>query len=479
MNHTLVQHFARLYDHRTSILEGVRAVAFRNINHFDRAMKREGIDRFTTPASILCVQDAMVRDQDLEPTPIHRWLLAWGTFNAWEVYLCLLLAEVESYRSTRDSFTLPPLDTLIHQNASVLEALKTLRDKLLHPTKDVPYEKTLTEYFREIERRYPLHYRFAEDLQTLLDQYLRDLKEHLGDAFADDLGRLPDNQLHAFLTQEARDLRHALAQAESTIDKKAIEDMIREHNEFASKLRLDPDRRKVPLDPNQRKQIHRLYTAYKTLRRIPPFPSITDHSSTAVQAPMHDQLSSCIPIPSEPDTKGFYRGSLLPSSLLRFQSDHATLVFRSTLLYSESLHHTEALLRNSFPGKSHSEILNLKDWETQLQRPITPEDIAASQKRTSPGMVALALLADPLRVYRNVVSASPGLSVAELDRVATGDHVAKLSAWRNTIFHVPRGSDPYQLERQFRETSLGDAYMALVSGLWRFFLRGDRLLAAG
>ena len=38
MNNELVQSFERLYDHRTGILEGVRLVAFRNIDHLARAM---------------------------------------------------------------------------------------------------------------------------------------------------------------------------------------------------------------------------------------------------------------------------------------------------------------------------------------------------------------------------------------------------------------------------------------------------------
>ena len=90
----------------------------------------------------------MIRDQDLEPTPTRRWHLACGISDTWEVYLCLLLAEVESYRSMSDSFALPPLDELLNRNEPVLDALKTLRDKLLHPTKDVPYETTLVHYFR-------------------------------------------------------------------------------------------------------------------------------------------------------------------------------------------------------------------------------------------------------------------------------------------------------------------------------------------
>ena len=478
MNSDLVQHFEHLYDHRTGILEGVRLVAFRNIDHLVRAMGREGIDRFTTSASIVSVQDAMVRDQGLQPTPTSRWLLSCGTFNAWEIYLCLLLAEVESYRLMRSSFALPPLDELIDRNAPAFDALKTLRDKLLHPTKDVPYETTLGHYFREVEQHYPTHFLFAKHLQTLLDQYLRNLKDHLVDALYDDIARLPDNQLRAFLTREELDLRRALAQADNTVDKQAVEKLIRDHDEFIRGLTLDPVRRNDPLVKGQRKQIHLLHGVKMKLLRATPLPTTDYHSPMAVQAPIHETLSSFIPIPPEPDTKGFYRGSLLPPPLHRAQRDHVTLVFRSTLLLSESLHNADAILQNHFPGKSRSDILGLGDWPTRVPIPSTPEEIATAATQTSPGMVALALLADSLRVYRGIISANPELNVPELHRVATGDNVTKLSAWRNTVFHVPdiRVRDPYRIESQlFLDISLDNYCRDLISGLWRFFLRGDGL----
>ena len=168
------------------------------MDHLARAMKREGIERFTTPASIICVQNAMIREQGLEPTPVRRWLLECGLSNAWGIYLCLLLAEVESYRAMADSFSLSPLVELIDRNATALQALRTLRDKLLHPTKDVPYEQTLLDYFREVESHYPIHFLFAKHLQTLLDQYLRELKDHLINTLAGDMAHLSDKQLHAF-----------------------------------------------------------------------------------------------------------------------------------------------------------------------------------------------------------------------------------------------------------------------------------------
>ena len=473
MNNDLVQRFERLYGHRTLILEGVRAVAFRNIGHLARTMHREGIDRLTNPASLVCVQDAMLRDQGLQPTPTSRWLLSCGTFNAWETYLCLLLAELESYRSMRNSYALPPLDELIDEHALVVDSLETMRNKLLHPTKDVPYETTLVRYLNEVERRYPSHYFFAEHIQTLLDQYLHDLKDHLVVTLSDDIARLPDYQLHAFLAMEERFLRQALARAENTIDKNAIGELLRDHDELVRRLRIDRRQRNEPLDGEQTKRIRRLHDVKMKLVGTTPMPATDYHSAAAVQTPIHETLSSYIPIPPESDPKGFYRGSLLPPPVHDAQGDYATLIFRSTLLWNESLHSTDAMLRDHFPGKSRSEIRKLDDWSTRLPIPTTPEEIATAATDTSPCMVAFALLADPLRTYRSVVSASPELNVSELNRVATDDKIAKFSAWRNIVFHVPdiRVHDPYRLESQLLATSPEEYYMDLFSGLWRFFLR--------
>ena len=439
-------------------------------------MERDGIHRFTTDASIVRVQDAIIREQGLEPTPSRRWLLGCGLSNAWEVYQCLVLTEVESYRSISDSFALAPLDTLIDRNTPALDALKTLRDKLLHPTKDVPYDRTLVQYFREVERRYPMSAVFVKHLQALLDQHLRILKDYLLEALADDIAHLPDNQLHVFLTRQESDLTRALERADNTIETRGIEELLRRHGEFARGMRIDPARQDDPLDKGQRKQLRLLNDLYYMLA-ITPLPTTDYHAPETVQRPIHETLSSYIPIPPAPGTKGFYRGTQLPPPFNRAQRDHATLVFRSTLLLSESLHDADAMLETNFPGQSRSEIRELDDWTTRIPVPTTPEDIATAQRSTSPGMVALALLSDPLRVYRQVISAHPGLSVPELHRVATEDIVAKLSAWRNTVFHVPdtRVGDVYRREHQFQETFPYDYLKDLVSGLWRFFLRGDVL----
>ena len=225
----------------------------------------------------------MIREQGLEPIPLRRWLLGCGLSNAWEVYQCLVLAEVESYRSIRDSFALAPLDTLIDRNTPALDALKTLRDKLLHPTKDVPYDSTRVQYFREVERRYPMSAVFVKHLQALLDQHLRILKDHLVEVLADDIAHLPDNRLHVFSLAENPTSPVPWSGADNTIETRGIEELLRHHGEFARGMRIDPARQDDPLDKGQRKQIRLLNDLYSMLA-ITPLPTTDYHVPETVAA---------------------------------------------------------------------------------------------------------------------------------------------------------------------------------------------------
>jgi len=261
------------------------------MDHLARVMRREGIDSFTNDTSITTVQDAMIREQGLEPTSTRRWLLSSGLANAWEVYQCLVLAEVESYRSIQDSFALPQLDALIDRNAPALDALKTFRNKLLHPTKDVPYDQTLLRCFREIEGRYPMYFLFVAHLQTLVDQHLRILKDHLLESMVDDIAHLPDNQLHAFLTRRESDLSRAFAQADNAINKSILEESLRSHDEFVRNMRIDPTRKGDRLNKRQRKRVRRLNDLYYTLVTT-PLPSSDYHGPEAVRRPIDGTRSS-------------------------------------------------------------------------------------------------------------------------------------------------------------------------------------------
>ena len=128
-----IKHYANLQYHRSTILEGVRLAAFRNMDHLGRAMTAVGVSAFTEDREIVAVQDQMLRDQGMDPSPANRWLLGMATWYTWEVYLCLLFAELESYiqESKRNpSLVFGPLEEFLTHNGTVVQQMEILRHKM-------------------------------------------------------------------------------------------------------------------------------------------------------------------------------------------------------------------------------------------------------------------------------------------------------------------------------------------------------------
>ena len=466
----LVRHLERIYNHRLYVLEGIRVAAHRNMDHLTRTMRSFGIERFTSDASLIAVQNRMLQDQGLQPNPTQRWLLGSSASNAWEVYLCLLYAEIESYRSNRGPFRFPTLDAFIRDNSEAIRAMKSLRDKLLHPKKDVIYEKTLSDLAYETAHGPQV---FARSVQLSLDQYLRALKDHLIESYSGEVARLPDNLLRAFVEREASHLTNALIRADDTGDKQAIRRLIDDHGQFSNSLKLHPARRNDPLNMRDRKHLRRLDWAKAVLisARLPDGDFAPE---SAIQTPVHARLSSFIPVPPQSNVPFFF-GPRLPQFIGPAREDYLTLTFRSMLLFNESYQHGESLLLKSFPGKTLAEIRKVDDWKACIPRPETWEGMMAAAIDTSPGMVALALLTDPLKAYRRATKCATELVIPEIERFATPDRTRTLYAWRNSIFHVPdsRIDKPERLELEFGQTCPIDYYPSVIRGLLRFFLAGD------
>ena len=123
---------------------------------------------------------------------------------------------------------------------------------------------------------------------------------------------------------------------------------------------------------------------------------------------------------------------------------------------------------------TNAEILRTPDWSRRMM-PTCFEDYVRIQSGQSAGMVSLALLADPLRMYAKTVSRRPEFRVPTLDRAADEDNLKKLSAWRNTIFHVPdsRVQSVERVELDYLDIAAPDEHRELFTGLARFYLRGD------
>ena len=86
---SLLDYYLKLRDHRCGITEGIRVIAFRNVDHLNAAMRHMGVTGFSDLATMTSVQDKMLEDQDLERNDSNRSFLGYATWIPWEIYMCL------------------------------------------------------------------------------------------------------------------------------------------------------------------------------------------------------------------------------------------------------------------------------------------------------------------------------------------------------------------------------------------------------
>ena len=69
--------------------------------------------------------------------------------SIWDIYLCLLYVELDSYkkqaRSTPD-LRCPTIDIFLKDNSAFIAWMKSFRDKLLHPISELTTDQLAVEY---------------------------------------------------------------------------------------------------------------------------------------------------------------------------------------------------------------------------------------------------------------------------------------------------------------------------------------------
>ena len=165
----LARNYLNLRFHRNLLLEGVRLVASRNIGHLFRVQERLSIHRLTNDQEIHTVIDAMLEDQGMERDSVNRGSLARATWVPWQIYLCLLYAEIEFYRNVvrlDNNLIHSPLDKLLQIHKNDVGHWRDLRDKMLHPSKPLSVSSAI-QAFAELEHMFLL----VRDVQKEIDAY--------------------------------------------------------------------------------------------------------------------------------------------------------------------------------------------------------------------------------------------------------------------------------------------------------------------
>ena len=169
------------------------------MGHFTVVVDELGVDDISDERNFLAVQEKMLHDQKLRSTKMHRDFLRFLTFVPWEIYTCLVFAELDSYEVVaRKNLSLKyaPLDEFFDSEQDLIVSMKTVRDKLLHPLKNVSYEDTLGDYMEFVRNVAPDHMLLVIGLQDLIDEYLECLREDLWATFEQETLSLSDQQLY-------------------------------------------------------------------------------------------------------------------------------------------------------------------------------------------------------------------------------------------------------------------------------------------
>ena len=473
----LLKYYVKLRDHRCGVTEGIRAIAFRNVDHLSRAAERLGITNTPDETSRILVQNRMLEDQGLERTHTNRWLLALATWVPWEIYMCLLCAEVENYKTVlqkHTSLVYAPLGDYLASHQVVVQSLEAVRDAILHPLKNTTLEDNLRQFREEAGRIAPDPLLALVTLQGLIDDYLESFRASIGEWLADEISMCPDEEILEFHRRREDQLNNLRATSENAEAKSVTRESLEDWRGIKELLFLNVQPN-FTLTAFQRSRIARWeQTMYFLALPLPERPYLKSRSS--VQTPVHRELSSFIPAP-QTDVELDWTGLELPEYIQRNRSGFIDLLARSLVIFNEPYTAIVSDFESRFPGKSRADILTSDETVREFARGLLPletvEDYRQAELRTSPSIVATALLAEPLREYKRVIAEKPALKRREMEKLVVGDSLATFSRFRNAVFHVPdERTDFLKADDEFhsKSPSLSD-YRVIIDGLFKFYLR--------
>ena len=473
----LLRYYSRLREHRCRITEGIRVIAFRNMDHLTTATEKTGVRRLSDEASYISVQNKMLEDQALEQSHTNRWLLGHATWVPWEIYMCLLYAEIENYMAISQKHTslvYKPIEDYLASNHDVVQSLRGVRDRLLHPLKETNYDKSLLDFMDRANRIAP-DYRIAiVQAQHIIDDYLEWLRESFIESVSEEAVALSNEQLLESIRKNVEGLTGLQEKSVDDEEKKAIAQSLKEELELRDFLvqNFDPG---PALAATQRQQLVKWEARRDIL--VQPLPKRPYYSSPdSIQTSVHKELSSFLPNPGEQEQLP-WTGEALPEFLRQRRSEYIGLLFRSLILLNEPYTNTIAVFDSKFPGKSRAEVWGSEDLRRSFLRQVAPLETAEDYTRTelhmSPHIVSLALLAEPLRLYKQATSDRHELRREVIEQRISGDSLAPFLRMRNVVFHVPDDrTDFFKAELDFfdKASSLGEDYREVIGSLLSFYL---------
>ncbi len=397
----LLRHHRSLRYHRFRILEGIRAVAFRNLDELHSAMGHVGVDQFQSEQDIRAVQSHILESLGIEADPFNRAVLSWTLWLPWEVYLCLIYAEIEGYcqmSCEAPALACPRLTSFLKQHRSSVAGLKVLRDKTLHPQKDLELSDAQAGFFVPAKRTAGHYYEFIFQLQEHADAYIAWQRDELRSLVGDELDSM------------------------------------------------------LPISGSEPAAAQRAATRLGKLKRlaaplIPPLPELSAPLTNKVLTSAHLLLWQHIALGSlqVADCRTFApeffrRGA---SGLIRNIYQSFTLTIEVTVTASSIPQLTSSIEASAISNnvEAHTrENQKLESWGAC-------------------GRVGVSLLHEPIQVFRDATNRSNGRRDRELEDLLPPTPTLKaMRAFRNSVFHLPRtNTDPNESDSRYWKRLRDDA----------------------
>ena len=419
-----LQYYFNLSYHRGVILEGIRLVAYRNMGHFNRAREKCGVPSINKHENIASIHDQMITDQGLEADTTNRRCFDFITWYPWDIYLCLLYAEIEYckwYSQRLPVLASGPLDAFIKQHPNVIRYLKQYRDKVLHPGKGIDLDASLGKLFDALDLDHISFYGVVVNIQYLIDAHAEAFRRALyfsaiAESYRITAGGPNDRTyLEAYRTGKTAKLETSLEMLSKPLPKAAD--------------RPELEGRQTPM------QLQSLLLL------------IDIHARETREQPRWEY----------------------PQIVKQARVDCLRCLMRALVLTNEASSYIDLEKLRAIESPDHPD--NHDPFEC-LAGDKVPGTLQETVEWLAPDRVAVALLAEPLRVYLQAVSTGPVLLNEYLDRFVANESVYRaLREYRNVMFHVPQKRvNLYRVETELLSGGPGLFPKRLIRPLIDFYM---------
>ena len=471
---SLLKYYVKLRHHRCGIVEGVRSLATRNSGLIFRVGDAPGMSDFSGKEARIAFENKMLDDLGQEPNESNRELLTLILETPWEIYMCLLYVEIENYLAIskkHTSLTYKPLEVCLSENPELFQSLKEVRNSILHPLKILTLRETKPIFINAALQVASSPMFVLASIQNLIDNYLEWLQSVLDGCLAAELANGSDEETYEFLRRYPNMFASRLIDnRESELKSVTAQWLVQMRNSFESiALNVKPN---YNLTRAQKTRLAQWEHALDALALpLPERPNPRSESNSQTPIPLPVQWIDWIPLPP---TASQSSGKLqaLPEYLQRGQSGFIDLLVSSLILANGCLITLFSDLAYSSPGTVHSEESIYLSLVEDIENAETDEAFRHIEMRTSPFFVALALLADPLKHYKQVTTSKPELKRGAIDELISDDRLATYNTFRNVAFHVPddRTSSHKAFRALLEETSFLSSYLRIMNCLLLFYL---------